>query len=148
MNGVSRHSTTSPPTSTTANNLKNSSNKFKDLMDTNTELLNAADDDSSDSPSENDSFTCSEYDYEAPPYSAGGGTITANRQPDTGTPGGMVFRKLNGGADASDSERKEPLTVGGLAGWASLDRDQTGSLSTLNVSDDDLSGITSPSGKY
>jgi hypothetical protein len=77
-------------------NLKHS-NKFKDLLDTNTELLDAGD--SSDSPSDNDSFTCSEYDYEAPPYSAGvglpgagNGLTPGGRQPDGGTPGGMVFR--------------------------------------------------------
>merc|ERR1712147_607980 len=40
-------------------------NKFSDLLETNTELLHD-DNSSSDSPSENDSFTCSEYDYEAP----------------------------------------------------------------------------------
>ena len=39
--------------------------KFNDLLETNTELLHD-DNSSSDSPSENDSFTCSEYDYEAP----------------------------------------------------------------------------------
>ena len=58
------------------------SNKFNDLLDTNTELLH--DGDTSDSPSENDSFTCSEYEYETPFNGA---------KPATETPsGGMVFR--------------------------------------------------------
>ena len=60
-----------------------------------------------------------------------------------------VLRKLNGGSSDIGSGVDRMASAGGLpGGWtASLDRDQTGSLSTLNVSDDDLSGITSPSGK-
>jgi len=101
------------------------SNKFNDLLDTNTELLH--DGDTSDSPSENDSFTCSEYEYETPFNGA---------KPATETPsGGMVFRKLN----ASDSDKG--AAVEGVEGVG-----RGGSLSTLNVSDDELSGITSPSG--
>ena len=98
--------------------------KFNDLLDTNTDALH--DGDSSDSPSENDSFTCSEYEYDAP-YNG------KNPEPVSGSinPGGMVFRNLN----PSDTEKKDIL-------------EGRGSLSTLNVSDDDLSGLTSPSGKF
>jgi len=95
---------------------RKSKTKFNDLLETNTELLHD-DNSSSESPSENDSFTCSEYDYEAP-YESG------NKQHDhsqNGT-GGMVFRKLNN----VDNERRR--SEGGR-----------GSLTTLNVSDDDLS---------
>ena len=106
---------------------RKSKNKFNDLLETNTELLHD-DNSSSDSPSENDSFTCSEYDYEAP-YESG------NKQHDhstNGTGGGMVFRKLNNNTD-TDRRRSE----GGR-----------GSLTTLNVSDDDLSlsGFASSNG--
>jgi len=98
-------------------------NKFSDLLETNTELLHD-DNSSSDSPSENDSFTCSEYEYDAP--------YDGNKQLDSSTPGGMVFRKLN---NLSDSERLRNEGSGGR-----------GSLTTLNVSDDDLSGFASPAG--
>lgn len=98
-------------------------NKFSDLLETNTELLHD-DNSSSDSPSENDSFTCSEYEYDAP--------YDGNKQLDSSTPGGMVFRKLN---NLSDSERLRNEGSGGR-----------GSLTTLNVSDDDLSGFASPTG--
>merc|ERR1712032_1605245 len=98
-------------------------NKFNDLLETNTELLHD-ENTSSDSPSENDSFTCSEYEYDAP--------YENNKQLDSSTPGGMVFRKLN---NLSDSERLRAESSGGR-----------GSLTTLNVSDDDLSGFVSPSG--
>merc|ERR1712080_805395 len=96
-------------------------NKFNDLLETNTELLHD-ENTSSDSPSENDSFTCSEYEYDAP--------YENNKQLDSSTPGGMVFRKLN---NLSDSERLRTESSGGR-----------GSLTTLNVSDDDLSGFASP----
>merc|ERR1711953_1642387 len=98
-------------------------NKFNDLLETNTELLHD-ENTSSDSPSESDSFTCSEYEYDAP--------YENNKQLDSSTPGGMVFRKLN---NLSDSERLRAESSGGR-----------GSLTTLNVSDDDLSGFVSPSG--
>ena len=98
-------------------------NKFNDLLETNTELLHD-ENTSSDSPSENDSFTCSEYEYDAP--------YENSKQLDSSTPGGMVFRKLN---NLSDSERLRAEGSGGR-----------GSLTTLNVSDDDLSGFVSPSG--
>ena len=97
--------------------------KFNELLETNTELLQD-DNSSSDSPSENDSFTCSEYEYDAP---------YENTKPmDSSTPGGMVFRKLN---NVSDSDRLRPESAGAR-----------GSLTTLNVSDDDLSGFASASG--
>jgi protocadherin Fat 4 len=85
-------------------------NKFNEMLETNTELLHD-DNSSSDSPSENDSFTCSEYDYEAP-YD---GAKQLDHSSQAGA-GGMVFRKLN----PSDNEKR-------------------GSLTTLTVSDDDLS---------
>ena len=94
-------------------------NKFSDLMETNTELLRD-DGSSSDSPSENDSFTCSEYDYDAP-YD-GGNKPLDHSQAGAGA-GGMVFRKLN---NVGDGEQKRP-------------GQQRGSLTTLTVSDDDLS---------
>lgn len=100
-------------------------NKFSDLLETNTQLLRD-DNSSSDSPSENDSFTCSEYEYDAP-YDG-----TNTKPVDTGTPGGMVFRKLN---NLSDTEQ---LQSNGIVG--------RGSLTTLNVSDDDISGLASPTG--
>ena len=92
-------------------------NKFNEMLETNTELLHD-DNSSSDSPSENDSFTCSEYDYDAP-YEGG------NKQLDHSQngAGGMVFRKLN----PSDNERQH------------RPGDTRGSLTTLTVSDDDLS---------
>ena len=94
-NGSKRTDNTRPAAaSPNATNLKH--NKFKDLLETNTELLDTVNDSSDDSPSENDSFTCSEYDYEAPSYSipgaGGNGPVAAARPPDAGTPGGMVFR--------------------------------------------------------
>ena len=99
-------------------------NKFNDLLETNTELLHD-DNSSSDSPSDNDSFTCSEYEYDAP-YDGG------NKELNSSTPGGMVFRKL---VNNSDSER---LRTEGMEG--------RGSLTTLNVSDDELMGYSSPTG--
>ena len=104
---------------------KRPQNKFSDLLETNTELLHD-DNSSSGSPSENDSFTCSEYEYDAP-YDG-----KSSKPVDTSTPGGMVFRKLN---NHSDSERTRNDGSGGR-----------GSLTTLNVSDDDLSGLASPAG--
>ena len=103
--------------------------KFNDLLETNTELLHD-DNSSSDSPSENDSFTCSEYDYEAP--FEGGNKGLDHSQTGPGTAGGMVFRKLN---SLSDNER-----LGHEGG--------RGSLTTLTVSDDDLSlsGFNSTNG--
>merc|ERR1712029_1015707 len=102
---------------------RKSKTKFNDLLETNTELLHD-DNSSSDSPSENDSFTCSEYEYDAP--------YDGNKPLDSSTPGGMVFKKLN---NLSDSERLRNEGSGGR-----------GSLTTLNVSDDDLSGFASPAG--
>ena len=105
---------------------RKSKTKFNDLLETNTEQLHD-DNSSSDSPSENDSFTCSEYDYEAP-YEGGNKQLDHSQN---GT-GGMVFRKLN---NFSDSDR--PRSEG-----------RRGSLTTLNVSDDDLSlsGFASSTG--
>lgn len=103
--------------------------KFNDLLETNTELLHD-DNSSSDSPSENDSFTCSEYDYEAP--FEGGNKGLDHSQTGPSNAGGMVFRKLN---SLSDNERLR--NEGGR-----------GSLTTLTVSDDDLSlsGFNSTNG--
>merc|ERR1712062_291283 len=56
--------------------------KFNDLLETNTELLHD-ENTSSDSPSENASFTCSAYEYAAPPDNP--------KQLDSSPPGGMVF---------------------------------------------------------
>merc|ERR1719189_3172891 len=93
---------------------RKSKTKFNDLLETNTEMLQE-DNSSSDSPSENDSFTCSEYDCEAP-YEPG-----AKQMETSGNTSGMVFRALNN-------------TPG------------QGSLTTLNISDEELSGFASPSG--
>ena len=107
--------------------------KFSDLLETATDLLQDGVDSSSSSPSENDSFTCSEYDYDAP----------YNKPAET--PGGMVFRRLDG-----EKGRGDPLEAGRgtLEGGRGSREGGRGSLSTLNVSDDDLSGITSPSGNH
>lgn len=94
---------------------RKSKTKFNDLLETNTEMLQE-DNSSSDSPSENDSFTCSEYDCEAP-YEPSGKQMETS-----GNTSGMVFRKLN--------------TAQG----------QQGSLTTLNISDEELTGFASPSG--
>merc|ERR1719495_2259454 len=83
-------------------------NKFNDLLETNTELLHD-ENTSSDSPSENDSFTCSEYEYDAP--------YENNKQLDSSTPGGMVFRKLN---NLSDSERLRNESSGGRGSMTTL----------------------------
>ena len=93
--------------------------KFNDLLETNTEMLQE-DNSSSDSPSENDSFTCSEYDCENTPYEPGN-----SKQMETvsGNASGMVFRALNN-------------TPG-----------PQGSLTTLNISDEEfVGGMASPSG--
>ena len=58
---------------------KKNNNKFNDLLETNTELLHD-DNSSSDSPSENDSFTCSEYEYDAPYEGGGGGGGSSGRR--------------------------------------------------------------------
>ena len=65
----------------------------------------------------------------------------------------LSFRKLNGNSEpgAGAGGGKESPSGGVPPSWGvpgTLERDQTGSLSTLNVSDDDLSGITSPSGTH
>ena len=93
---------------------RKSKTKFNDLLETNTEMLQE-DNSSSDSPSENDSFTCSEYDCETP-YEPG-----SKQMENSGNASGMVFRKLN-------------TTPG------------QGSLTTLNISDEELTGFASPSG--
>ena len=49
------------------------------------------DQDTSDSPSENDSFTCSEYDYEAP-FEGGGGAKQLDHSQGGAGSGAMVFR--------------------------------------------------------
>ena len=94
---------------------RKSKTKFNDLLETNTEMLQE-DNSSSDSPSENDSFTCSEYDCETNHYEPKQMETPGN------TSSGMVFRSLNN------------TTPG------------QGSLTTLNISDEELSGFASPSG--
>ena len=96
---------------------KSKNQKFNDLLETNTEMLQE-DNSSSDSPSENDSFTCSEYDCETNHYEPKQMETPGN------TSSGMVFRSLNN------------TTPG------------QGSLTTLNISDEELSGgfAVSPSG--
>jgi protocadherin Fat 4 len=119
-------------------------NKFNDLLDTNTDLLHDDGDSSSDSPSENDSFTCSEYEYDAP-YTAGAGSKGGSGMIDSGTTGtvngGMIFRKLTPGG--GEKMRSSPLTEP-MAGVGTVDL--RGSLTTLNVSDDDLGSPGSSSG--
>ena len=100
---------------------RKSKTKFNDLLETNTEMLQE-DNSSSDSPSENDSFTCSEYDCENSPYENGNGAKASMMETSgLGNSSGMVFRALNN-------------TPG------------QGSLTTLNISDEELSGFASPSG--
>ncbi len=95
-NGSKRTDNNRPAAVASPNSTNLKHNKFKDLLETNTELLDTVNDSSDDSPSENDSFTCSEYDYEAPSYSIPGagsnGPPAVARPTDAGTPGGMVFR--------------------------------------------------------
>jgi protocadherin Fat 4 len=132
---------------------KANSSKFSDLLDTNTDLLHDDGDSSSDSPSENDSFTCSEYEYDAPYNNAaaggikgpGGGNAEANSAP---AGGGMIFRKLTPGGDKM---RVNPADIigGSSSGGASPHHHQVdlrGSLTTLNVSDDDLGSPLSSGG--
>jgi hypothetical protein len=122
-------------------------------LDTNTDLLHDDGDSSSDSPSENDSFTCSEYEYDAPYNNAAaggvkgtnGGNGEANSAP---AGGGMIFRKLTPGGDKM---RVNPADIigGSSSGGASPHHHQVdlrGSLTTLNVSDDDLGSPLSSGG--
>jgi len=98
---------------------------FSDRIETPAEMFHD-DNSSSDSPSDNDSFTCSEYEYDAP-YNPG------NSRLDTSTPaGGMVFRKLD---NLRESQRLITDKVEGR-----------GSLTSCNPSDDELTGYASPTG--
>ena len=117
---------------------KANNNKFNDLLDTNTDLLHDDGDSSSDSPSENDSFTCSEYEYDAP-YNGGGGhkgTGGIGEPSVAAVGGGMIFRKLTPGGDKM---RGSPLAADSVG----PPLDARGSLTTLNVSDDDLASPSS-----
>nr|CAG4643690.1 EOG090X0007 [Lepidurus arcticus] len=102
--------------------------KLADLMETNTEMLETAD--SSTDESGNDSFTCSEFEYE---------NNYEKVTRDFG-PGNMIFSKL---AEVDNEHEAEGDNNGhhkhGYDGFDSF----RGSLSTLVASDDDLSNMGS-----
>ncbi|XP_023230562.1 cadherin-related tumor suppressor-like, partial [Centruroides sculpturatus] len=96
-------------------------NKLAELLETNTELLEAPD--SSTDESGNDSFTCSEFEYDN--YD--------KVQRDFG-PGNMIFSKL--AEEDNENDEDSAKTYDGFDSFR-------GSLSTLVASDDDLSNLSS-----
>ncbi|GAB6027296.1 hypothetical protein CHUAL_001579 [Chamberlinius hualienensis] len=107
--------------SSSDDNVHAGKDKLAELMETNTELLEAAD--SSTDESGNDSFTCSEFEYENN-YDKNGRDFRT---------GNMIFSKL---AEV-DNENDEELGKG-YDGFESF----RGSLSTLVASDDDVSNMS------
>ena len=102
---------------------RNSKEKLAELMETNTELLETAE--SSTDESGNDSFTCSEFEYE---------NNYEKVSRDFG-PGNMIFSKL---AEVDNENEHDNESAKHYDGFDSF----RGSLSTLVASDDDLSNIS------
>jgi protocadherin Fat 4 len=100
-----------------------SKEKLSELMETNTELLETAE--SSTDESGNDSFTCSEFEYE---------NNYEKVSRDFG-PGNMIFSKL---AEVDNENEHDNESGKHYDGFDSF----RGSLSTLVASDDDLSNIS------
>ncbi|CAL4106132.1 unnamed protein product, partial [Meganyctiphanes norvegica] len=98
--------------------------KLAELLETNTELLEAPD--SSTDESGNDSFTCSEFEYENN-YEK----VTRDFRP-----GNMIFSKL---AEVDNENEHDNESSKNYDGFDSF----RGSLSTLVASDDDLSNMSS-----
>lgn len=98
--------------------------KLADLLETNTELLEAPD--SSTDESGNDSFTCSEFEYD---------NNYEKVTRDFG-PGTMIFSKL---AEVDNENEHDNESSKNYDGFDSF----RGSLSTLVASDDDLSNMSS-----
>lgn len=98
--------------------------KISELLETNTELLEAPD--SSTDESGNDSFTCSEFEYE---------NNYEKVTRDFG-PGNMIFSKL---AEVDNENEHDNESSKNYDGFDSF----RGSLSTLVASDDDLSNMSS-----
>ncbi|KAA0192694.1 hypothetical protein HAZT_HAZT002492 [Hyalella azteca] len=98
--------------------------KIAELLETNTELLEAPD--SSTDESGNDSFTCSEFEYE---------NNYEKVTRDFG-PGNMIFSKL---AEVDNENEHDNESSKNYDGFDSF----RGSLSTLVASDDDLSNMSS-----
>ena len=97
--------------------------KLAELMETNTELLETAE--SSTDESGNDSFTCSEFEYE---------NNYEKVSRDFG-PGNMIFSKLAEVDNENDHDNESAKHYDGFDSFR-------GSLSTLVASDDDLSNIS------
>ncbi|XP_022254786.1 cadherin-related tumor suppressor-like [Limulus polyphemus] len=97
-------------------------NKLTEILETNTELLEAPD--STTDESGNDSFTCSEFEYD-------NNFDKVHR--DFG-PGNMIFSKL-----AEEDNENEEDSAKAYDGFDSI----RGSLSTLVASDDDFSNLSS-----
>lgn len=100
-----------------------SKEKLAELMETNTELLETAE--SSTDESGNDSFTCSEFEYE---------NSYEKVTRDFG-PGNMIFSKLAEVDNENDHDNESSKHYDGFDSFR-------GSLSTLVASDDDLSNIS------
>ena len=100
-----------------------SKEKLAELMETNTELLETAE--SSTDESGNDSFTCSEFEYE---------NNYEKVSRDFG-PGNMIFSKLAEVDNENDHDNESAKHYDGFDSFR-------GSLSTLVASDDDLSNIS------
>lgn len=100
-----------------------SKEKLAELMETNTELLETAE--SSTDESGNDSFTCSEFEYE---------NNYEKVSRDFG-PGNMIFSKLTEVDNENEHDNESAKHYDGFDSFR-------GSLSTLVASDDDLSNIS------
>nr|CAG4640600.1 EOG090X0007 [Eulimnadia texana] len=100
-----------------------SKEKLAELMETNTELLETAE--SSTDESGNDSFTCSEFEYEN----------NYEKVSRDFRPGNMIFSKLAEVDNENDHDTESAKHYDGFDSFR-------GSLSTLVASDDDLSNIS------